>query len=364
MYFDPSGHWKKGDEKLNEDAKAKVIALTNAYHYANTKEEKEKIHEQAETIRADNNNYGDKDSLIEINNESKFDNYMTKAIKDGKLSNAELDKAMSIIGAAVGSSTSTNEAYINLNIAVTNTTTYMGKSDINVSTTVTNYKVTNQITTEAKVDVTNHYSAYFFYSPDWYADSKDARYELMQYYGFDIDDIGIASVSNAQEFTEYWNSIGKAEYGPLVTHSDNVTSVIIDTHATNYKLNFDDDSMYITEISKLENKDINNLIILGCNAGHLDARNDNVAATFSQIVNGGKVLASDGTVGFGTCEYLWIFGNRLYTSETDKSFLRKCYFGERKNEGWFIYQYINNNVTTSESLGKELTLNEMFKKMK
>ena len=40
IYYDPTGHWKQGDEGLNEDAKAKIIALGNAWSAAKTKDEK------------------------------------------------------------------------------------------------------------------------------------------------------------------------------------------------------------------------------------------------------------------------------------------------------------------------------------
>ena len=55
-------------------------------------------------------------------------------------------------------------------------------------------------------------------------------------------------------------------------------------------------SMTTIEISNLKNKNINNLILLGCNTGHLDYSNSNPAATYSKKVNDGSVFASDGTV--------------------------------------------------------------------
>ncbi len=43
IYFDPSGHWLAGDERLNDEAKTQIIALGNAYGAAKTPEEKKKI---------------------------------------------------------------------------------------------------------------------------------------------------------------------------------------------------------------------------------------------------------------------------------------------------------------------------------
>ena len=54
--------------------------------------------------------------------------------------------------------------------------------------------------------------------------------------------------------------------------------------------------MNTSDISNLENKNIDDLILPGCNAGHLDYKDSNVAAAFLQKINEGSVLASDGTV--------------------------------------------------------------------
>lgn len=53
-FWDPTGHWQASDAyELNPDAQAKIIALTNAYFEAKTKDERDRIHDEAEAIRRD-----------------------------------------------------------------------------------------------------------------------------------------------------------------------------------------------------------------------------------------------------------------------------------------------------------------------
>jgi hypothetical protein len=104
-------------------------------------------------------------------------------------------------------------------------------------------------------------------------------------------------------------------------------------------------------------------------------------------VNGGLVLASDGTVGYGAREFAWIFGDRIYTSNNDESFQNQCWLGNsnngryieypspgndesfkcivttRNNDGWITYRYSNNKVLTSTSVGYSLTIEGMLNVM-
>ena len=123
-----------------------------------------------------------------------------------------------------------------------------------------------------------------------------------------------------------------------------ISAVVIDTHAGPDDLYFGDidhdgyddknEYMYTDQIAKLGNKNIDNLILLGCNAGHLDYKYTNVAAAFSKKVNGGCVLASDGTV-FAQYPLLLSWGTYSYTSVNDETFYGNC-LGPRAHEGNWI----------------------------
>jgi RHS repeat-associated protein len=66
QYTDPTGHWQEGDEKLNPQAQSQILALTNAYYNASTKADKDSMHQQAEAIRNNVDNYEDTGSRNQV----------------------------------------------------------------------------------------------------------------------------------------------------------------------------------------------------------------------------------------------------------------------------------------------------------
>ena len=151
-----------------------------------------------------------------------------------------------------------------------------------------------------------------------------------------------------------------------------ISAVVIDTHAGPKELYFGDidhdkkddknENLYTNQIASLGNKNIDNLILLGCNAGHLDYKYTNVAAAFSKKTNGGYVMASDGTVGDE------FFG--CYLSADDDTFQDYC--NRRRynedctayNEGWIIYQNINNKVHINNTGLYNISIKQMLNAMK
>jgi len=300
MYVDPTGHYVKKDKKLNDDAKSQIIALDMAYYNADTKQEKKEIKQEQEKIRQNKETYENKDTLVEIKNVNAFDKAMNKALSDGKITEKEYKKALKLIDAMYSSTSSVSNPNSNIEITTRVTNTTIGKSNISVNTSTS--KASNLISTGVSISTTTHYEAYILYLPEWKDESNDALKAMASYYGIDEDDIGTASVSNKSELSNAWNSIG------LTTGGNAVSAVLIDSHASAQCLGFGESrapSMSTSDISKLENKDIDKLILFGCNAGHLDYQNTNPAASLTRKVNGGLVLASDGTVSnyLGGCDF-------------------------------------------------------------
>ncbi|MFX0559927.1 hypothetical protein TEPIDINF_001339 [Tepidibacillus infernus] len=50
-FIDPTGHWQEGDENLSEDDQEPIRDLTDKWYEADTQEERDRIHEEAEAIR-------------------------------------------------------------------------------------------------------------------------------------------------------------------------------------------------------------------------------------------------------------------------------------------------------------------------
>lgn len=374
IYFDPTGHWKKSDAKLNDEAQAELIALTSAYKYAKTKEEKQEIKEQAEDIRNDPDSKEKRDTLVEIDDEKQvaFNKAVKKAYSDGKMTKKEWNNCLKALDASVTTSSTKTSSY-SVEINTTNTTTTIGKTDISVQTNVTTYKYTNQVSSDINVETTTHYSAYVLYLPEWKNEVDDIVRDLTSCYEIDENDIGIASVSNPDELKDSWNMMG------LTSEGNNITAVVMDTHGSPYGLSFGDrdndketdtnERFTNSQISSLGSKNIDKLILLGCNTGHLDYREDNPAALFSQKVNGGRVLASDGTVYTQIPALGWLLGvggDYSYSSVRDTKFdlYSKTRNGSRyhDNEGWFIFQYSNGKVNISDGgMGdKTLKMQDMF----
>lgn len=122
-------------------------------------------------------------------------------------------------------------------------------------------------------------------------------------------------------FKSKWNSL------------KNQDIVIVVAHGSYNKLSYISPS----NIQKLKKISCKLLILLGCNNGHYDYTNLNIAYEFAKKVTG-VVVASDGTV------LIDMKKNKLkITSVTDKDYLDLCRVRTRPNKGWLIYQYINKN---------------------
>jgi RHS repeat-associated protein len=202
---------------------------------------------------------------------------------------------------------------------------------------------------------------YIFYLSEWEHEAKDDRKRLAAFYGVDEEEIILREITSANQFMADWNSMGSVS-GTNV----NIGTVIINTHANKDGLYLDNGNVIISsnDISNLDSKSVGRLIIYGCNAGHLDHKESNPAAGFAKKLDGAQVLASDGTVYAGR-RILCIAGSYAYSSKNDKAFKTQLTGGStRSNDGWIIYQYKDNEVKTSESIGKKLTLTQMLLNMK
>jgi hypothetical protein len=119
------------------------------------------------------------------------------------------------------------------------------------------------------------------------------------------------------------------------------------------KKNGDGTVLNANDISNLESKNIDDLILLGCNTGLLDYKDTNPAAAFSQIIDGGSVLARDGTV-YDMGRQMLLWGHYLYQSQNDGAFYSQL-TGIRPtigiwpvdNEGWVLYNYADGEVNTT-----------------
>lgn len=141
----------------------------------------------------------------------------------------------------------------------------------------------------------------------------------------------------------------------------NITAVEIHMHGDHAYMGESDGTAYITPYIlrwKIEEKNIGCVVLLGCNVGNIDYSASNIAANFARKINGGKVIASDGTVNWSFRD--WGFLQIHYTSEYDKYFVFDAMDKTRDNEGWLVYQYVDKKIIVSEGQGKDFTLDELY----
>ena len=96
-------------------------------------------------------------------------------------------------------------------------------------------------------------------------------------------------MSDQDSFEDAWNQIGIDDNGDEV----NVDAVVINTHANPYVIGFgkaETDSYSSIDITtaNFQTKTMKSLILYGCNTGHLDYSEDNVASQFARLVNGAQ----------------------------------------------------------------------------
>jgi len=209
--------------------------------------------------------------------------------------------------------------------------------------------------------------AYVFYLKEWLGEAKDDRKRLMKDLGLSEAQVHLTEINSKTDLKKAWDKMGK-ENGNAVS----IDAVVINTHANPTALEGKDAngkwwSFDISMINNLHSKDVGEggMILYGCNAGHIDYKNSNVANAFAKKTKGAPVLAADGTVRSGG-KILGLFGERTYTPLNEKQFKRLRGIANpgstRDNQGWTVYQFDIDNKQTSVSggKGKKLTLTEML----
>ena len=207
---------------------------------------------------------------------------------------------------------------------------------------------------------------------------RDRQNLAEKFYGGDTSKIELVLIENATQFKNKWNSM-ESNLGYVVINCHSRPEGLIQFNSF-YKwelfektaceiLDIEPDQpihlsgdltaareahLFNQDIKELSEKGMRGLILLSCNAGHLDyvdVNGGNVAMAFSEVVKGAPVIASDGTVGYGTVashQYENLYKSRgenegghfIEYSKKGKASLYKTDNVEPRttNEGWMIFQ--------------------------
>lgn len=204
---------------------------------------------------------------------------------------------------------------------------------------------------------------YIFYKEESKAHSYTQRKQLAKKYGYDISKVHMIPLTNAADFEKKWNAMGN-ENGEIVS----VDTVIIESHGDPYGISGNKNfSMNTGDIRNLQNKDMDNLILEGCNVGHLDHVNENVASEFARKTNGAPVLAADGTVYYGMgwfgIQFPWT--KSWYDPRGDQYYENWRPDGStRESQGWVVYRDDNGTITTDIVGKKKMTASNMVDELR
>lgn len=186
--------------------------------------------------------------------------------------------------------------------------------------------------------------------------SIEAQY-MAQYYNILLENVFLVEINSEEEFIAEWNSMGE-ENGNLY----HIATVEIHMHGNHkYMGESEEEISYVTPYTlkmKVQEKNVDCVVLLGCNVGNIDYPGSNIAANIAKKINGGKVVASDGTVYWAYAGVAFL--DSYYQSIPDDAFIDDAVNKTRENQGWLVYQYINNRIEISESKGKGFTLKGLF----
>jgi RHS repeat-associated protein len=136
IYWDPTGHWEQGDQNLSANAQADIIALTNAYWSASTKDERNRIHAQANAIRKANASQKKNEQLtpvvVQASAEVQF--VATQAVNTKQFTKDSWDKLLGQADITYTSSPSYPNSGQSIPTVGATTTTKIGYTNIVVTT--------------------------------------------------------------------------------------------------------------------------------------------------------------------------------------------------------------------------------------
>lgn len=159
-------------------------------------------------------------------------------------------------------------------------------------------------------------------------------------------------VNSAPRFQKEWNKLKPR-------NSKKIECVVVNMHAEyeNILYNYPNENLNIEMVKSLEKKPVKRLILLGCNAGHYDFRDANLAFAFREKIEG-DCIASDGTVVAFEKDEDDDFKLITENDSNWKEQRNKAKSKRKTNKGWIIYR---KNLNIDVIGRKKITLKKLLK---
>ena len=192
---------------------------------------------------------------------------------------------------------------------------------------------------------------------------KKIKTALKKYYGKNEGVVNITVNGKVGEKKGKYYKDFRKSWNKMMKDSKNIKCVVINSHATpDFIMNkAGDDFFNSIEIGYVRNH-IPYLILVSCNAGHLDY-STNVATNVAKIIKGGRVIAADGTVHVNTRSNDIRMEIRPQNDNEFKALLSEQE-NPRKPRGFLVFSYSNGVVWRSESLGFSFGISSVLEKAK
>ncbi len=173
---------------------------------------------------------------------------------------------------------------------------------------------------------------FVFALTEWEEEGANIAEKLETYFLKAKDTVAIKRITSDAnlDFTSAWKSLIGYDVVVIDVHGSPTTTTVIDVNG----------------IERLEYRTVKLLILLSCNGGHWNWRNENVAWAFSKRISG-YVIAADGTVSASMNQHADYF-NVIFDDKDGGAIHWAVEQGDRRTYtmGWMVYKTAHQSDTT------------------
>ena len=197
------------------------------------------------------------------------------------------------------------------------------------------------------------------------ADLDKIRTDVTNAYNYKnkISEVVRVYINSREDFDRAWNGLGKNGQELCCVYA-----VIMNMHGQYNEISNGMENGYtfimnLNDISSINKKPVQRLLLLQCSAGNVANSTNNVASVFAKKITG-KVLAGDGLVhNKMETDYVNILGvPSSFTSISDGALKGRYVYYRADDRGWFFYKYDwdRNMVNCTQASGNDYRIYQLI----